>query len=280
MKPRNAYCSFCRKSHTDAGPLVEGPGEVYICGECVELCQSIIDQERRRRNPSPSPPDPTHLRETLDKVLCGQDEAKQALVRAASIRIEGRGRVLLIGPSCIAKRLLARTLAHALEVPFAACDSSALDKAKLGTEDVVPLFLSLLHASDFNVEAAQQGVVYLGGVDRPEVQEALLQVWQRQVVEPIDRLQFNSRGVLFVCGGAFAELDKCIARSGRHLEQPVTAEALVEAGARPEWASHLAAIARAMPLDDETLTRMVDWVDFSRVKSESAEPNAPADGGA
>src|SRR5262245_7119511 len=118
MKPRNAYCSFCRKSHTDVGPLVEGPGDVYICGECVELCQSIIDQERRRRNPPRQPVGPVLLREKLDQIVSGQDEAKQALALAADSRNEGRGRVLLIGPSRSAKLLLARALAHALEAPF------------------------------------------------------------------------------------------------------------------------------------------------------------------
>src|SRR5436190_2024739 len=130
MKPRNAYCSFCRKSYTDVGPLVEGPGDVYICGDCVELCQSIITQERRRRNPSPSPVGPSQLREAFDKLVSGQDEAKQALVRAASLRHEGEGRVLLIGPSCSTQHLLARALAHALEAPFAAGDASALGKAR------------------------------------------------------------------------------------------------------------------------------------------------------
>jgi ATP-dependent Clp protease ATP-binding subunit ClpX len=141
------------------------------------------------------------------------------------------------------------------------------------------LLFSLLHASDFDVEAAQQGVVYLEGIDRPEAQEALLQVWQGQVAEPLGGLQFDSRGVLFVCGGAFAGLDECVARSGRHPEQPITAEALVAAGARPQWVSHLAAIARAWPLDDSALTRIVAWVDFSRVDRQNADPSAAADGG-
>ena len=76
MNPRNVSCSFCRKGPTDVGPLVEGPGEVYICGACVELCQSILDQERSRRNPPAPPVGPTLLRETLDTVVSGQDEAE------------------------------------------------------------------------------------------------------------------------------------------------------------------------------------------------------------
>jgi ATP-dependent protease Clp ATPase subunit len=132
---------------------------------------------------------------------------------------------------------------------------------------MVPLLFSLLRAGDFDVEAAQHGVVYIGGVDRPEAQEASLRVWQGHVCEPLGRLQFDIRGVLFVCGGTFAALDDDIARSGRHPEQPVPAEVLVAAGAHPEWVRHLAAIARAAPLDEGTLTRMVAWIDFSRVSN-------------
>src|SRR4051812_42379991 len=98
MKPRDALCSFCRKSYRDVGPLVEGPGNVYICGECAELCRSIVDLERRRRADSRSPAESSTLRERLDRLVPGQDEAKQALVLAAARRSEARGRVLLTGP--------------------------------------------------------------------------------------------------------------------------------------------------------------------------------------
>jgi ATP-dependent Clp protease ATP-binding subunit ClpX len=156
MKPRNAYCSFCRKSYTDVGPLVEGPGDVYICGECTELCQSIIEQERRRRNPSSGPGGPALIREKLDQLLRGQDEAKQALIQAVCSRQDGRGHVLLIGPSRSAKVLLARALAYALEVPFVAGDSSGLIKSKHGSKKGLPLLLALLDAGDFHVEAVQK----------------------------------------------------------------------------------------------------------------------------
>ncbi len=263
---RNAFCSFCRKSYNEVGPLVEGPSEVYICGECVELCQAIIIQERRRRSPPAPPIGPALLRKKLDQLVSGQDEAKQALVQAASLP-EGRRTILLLGPSRSAKNFLARALAHALEVPFATGALRSL-KTKHGSEVASPLLLSLLHASDFDLEAAQHGVVYLDGVDQPEVQEASLQAWQQQVVELAGQLRFDIRGVVFVCGGTFAELDEAVARSGRHLEQPVTTEALVAAGAGPQWVRHLAAIARAQPLDEETLTRMAAWIDFTRVDRE------------
>src|SRR5262245_435839 len=166
MNPRNASCSFCRKSYTDVGPLVEGPGEVYICGECAELCQSIVHQERRRRNP-PRPPAArgTLLRDRLDALVHGQDGAKQGLVRAAEPRDDGRGRVLLLGPGTSTKIWLARALAHALEVPFTAGDAQALVGARLssqdvlpllGSKDVVPLLFRLPQASEFDVEAAQR----------------------------------------------------------------------------------------------------------------------------
>jgi len=96
MKPRNAYCSFCRKSHTDVGPLVEGPGEVYICGECVSLCQSIIDQEKRRRDVAPAVTGQS-VRRTLDKPVSGQEYLKSLLTEAAFRRSEGNRPVMLIG---------------------------------------------------------------------------------------------------------------------------------------------------------------------------------------
>src|SRR5947209_5548549 len=119
MKHRNAFCSFCRKSYLEAGPLVEGPGEVYICGECIELSQSIIEQEQRRRRPAPKPVPPEAVRTKLDQLVNGQVEAKEALMHAVASRSEGRGKILLLGPSST-KILLARALAHALNVPFAA----------------------------------------------------------------------------------------------------------------------------------------------------------------
>ena len=96
---RNAYCSFCRKSHTDVGPLVEGPGEVYICGECVSLCQDIIDRERRLRDVAPAVTGQS-VRGTLDKLVSGQEYVKSILTEAALRRSEGKRPVLLIGARC------------------------------------------------------------------------------------------------------------------------------------------------------------------------------------
>jgi ATP-dependent Clp protease ATP-binding subunit ClpX len=262
MKRRNAYCSFCRKSYTEVGPLVEGPGDVYICGECTELCQAIIDQERRRRNPPAPPAEPLSLRARLDQLVTGQDEAKEALVLAAASRNEGGGRALLIGPSSSARLLLARALAHALEVPFAAGDPSDLVPSGVGTQQVPLLFFRLLQASDFDVEAAQRGVVFVDGAERADAQDALLRLWRYQACEPVAGFQLVVGGILFVCGGSFADLEETITRSGRHVEQPVRIDDLRAAGVRSDWVGYLTGVARVAPLDEENLLRIVHWVDF------------------
>src|SRR3984893_12411138 len=151
---RNAYCSFCRKSYRDVGPLVEGPGDVYICGECVELCQSIIDQERKRRGMNRSNvtniPSPRSIKEKGDQYVIGQTRAKKGLSVAVhnhykrlSLGDESHGEVevdksniLLIGPTGSGKTLLARTLAKILDVPFAIGDATTLTEAGYVGEDV------------------------------------------------------------------------------------------------------------------------------------------------
>src|SRR6202165_1991214 len=169
---RNAYCSFCRKSYRDVGPLVEGPGDVYICGECIELCQSIIEQEKRRRGVSKTLftniPAPRSLKEKLDQYVVGQQKAKKVLSVAVhnhykrlSLGEEGRNdievdksNILLIGPTGSGKTLLAQTLARCLDVPFAIGDATTLTEAGYVGEDVENLLLKLLDAADFDIEAA------------------------------------------------------------------------------------------------------------------------------
>src|SRR5436309_2840979 len=181
---RNAYCSFCRKSSRDVGPLVEGPGDVYICGECIELCQSIIEQEKRRRGGSRSLvtniPSPRSIKDKLDQYVIGQSRAKKAISVAVhnhykrlTLSDQGhndvevdKSNILLIGPTGSGKTLLARTLAKVLDVPFAIGDATTLTEAGYVGEDVENLLLKLLHAADFDIEAAQRGIIYIDEIDK------------------------------------------------------------------------------------------------------------------
>ena len=171
---KNANCSFCRQNYREVGPLVEGPDEVYICGNCIELCQSILDQEKRRRG-TPTRlfnrvPSPREITSYLDQYVIGQDRSKKILSVAVhnhykrllhqaegdnDVEIE-KSNILLIGPTGSGKTLMARTLARLLQVPFAIGDATTLTEAGYVGEDVENLLLKLLHAADFDVEQAQR----------------------------------------------------------------------------------------------------------------------------